>query len=380
MTPDTKVADSIAELHEQAEPGAGQVWPPAQHKIVFAVQDSGSVLSRKGCGLLLARIVEDGIGTTVVFIGSNPFGREFVFDMERTDYGVSMTDAQARELVGAEVVADIDRRIKEADESPFEIEPLAALLRPAMTAKHEDWKKNHREAEIKANAEYEAKRGAERAKAILSEHFPVDESKANESRADIERRQAESGPITDKFDARQVGITIKNCGACDGTHEGVKVNEFTRPSGPFTHWFTCPNLQDPVNITLGLLSNGEGLQLDGPILQTLARAQLCGMYMVIVCEIDPSQDHKMTLTRHTHKFPSGDVYQTKSNLGFMGLLKENLEQEFGPAQPVEMKEVRPQPLRDLMGNLIDRAKEAQEVPAASLGDRVSEAMQTLPPQ
>lgn len=168
--------------------------------------------------------------------------------------------------------------------------------------------------------------------------------------------------IIDKLDARGLGIRITNCGACDGTHEDMKVNEYARPLGPFTHWFMCPTLHDPVNLTLGMLKTGEGLELSGPVCRELAKAQIAGRYMVFVCYVTEGDGKTtVTLTRHGNKFPTDKIYPSKENRGLVGLLMDNLKDEFGDPQPVEMKQVAPHPLKSLMG-------------------RVEEAIHPMPPQ
>lgn len=176
----------------------------------------------------------------------------------------------------------------------------------------------------------------------------------------------------EKLDARSLGINIHNCGACDGSHECLQVNEYARPLAPFTHWFMCPNTHDPVNLTLGMMKSGEGLEFHAGIIQDLAKAQIAGRYMVIVCYVDADKDAErrlpLRLVRHSCKFPTGDVYPSKESEGFVGLLMRNLKEEFGDPQPVEMKTVAPHPLKSLLG----RAAEA------AVGS--ADAMHPLPPQ
>lgn len=169
----------------------------------------------------------------------------------------------------------------------------------------------------------------------------------------------------EKLDARGLGIRVTKCGACDGCHDELQVNEYARPLGPFTHWYMCPTLHDPVNLSLGMMKLGDGLAFDGPIIQTLAKAQIEGRFMVVICYVhaEPDSEGKtvLSLSRHGCKFPTDKVYQTKGSEGLVGLLMRNLKEEFGEPQPVEMKKVEPHPLKSLLG-------------------RVDEAMHPLPPQ
>jgi hypothetical protein len=143
-------------------------------------------------------------------------------------------------------------------------------------------------------------------------------------------------------------ITVHQCAACDGRHENIEVRDYNRPQPPFTHWYMCPNLGDPVPIALAMLHDGQALELNGPVCQALAEAQIAGRFLVAVCMI---KDGKLLLRRTTHKFPAAEYFETKESAGVMGTLRKNLEQEVGTQQPAVMREATlPKPLRELLGN------------------------------
>lgn len=199
----------------------------------------------------------------------------------------------------------------------------------------------------------------------------VTDNKATEEPSQVWPAKAEetkAEPVATVLDARGMRVNINHCGGCDGSHEDIQVNEYARPQGPFTHWFTCPATADPVSLSLGMLKGGAGLEFSGPVIQELAKAQMAGRYMVIVCyvhaEPDASGKFPLTLTRHGHKFPTGDVYPSKECEGLVGLLMRNLKDEFGDPQPVEMKTVAPHPLKSLLGRVDEAVKQAEpHVPA-----------------
>lgn len=136
-------------------------------------------------------------------------------------------------------------------------------------------------------------------------------------------------------------LSIRQCPCCDASHDGLEVREFSRPQGPFTHFFTCPSLQEPVSVSLLMLTGGEGLELSGPICQAMAKAQLAGRYLIAVYVINP--DGRIDLHRTTQKFPTGDYDAC------IKMLQDDLRSEIGPAQRDEMKEASPLPLRGLLG-------------------------------
>jgi hypothetical protein len=143
-------------------------------------------------------------------------------------------------------------------------------------------------------------------------------------------------------------ITVHQCAACDGRHENIEVHDFNRPRPPFTHWYTCPALGDPVPLCLAMLKSGEAIELNGPVCQALAEAQIAGRFLVAVFFV---QDGVLMLRRTTYKFPAVEYFETKDSAGVMGTLRKNLEQEVGTQQPAVMREAAlPKPLRELLGN------------------------------
>lgn len=146
-------------------------------------------------------------------------------------------------------------------------------------------------------------------------------------------------------------VNIRQCPCCDGSHDGLDVREFAKSQGPFTHWFLCPTLGEPVSISLLMLSSGEGLELNGAVCQSIAKAQLSGRYLIAVFVI--SAEGKLELHRTSQKFPTGDFEEC------VNMLRKNLSSETGPAQPLQMQRGRPMPLRTLMGAL-DPGGKAQQ--------------------
>ena len=175
------------------------------------------------------------------------------------------------------------------------------------------------------------------------------------------KEEESAGPLTGAPCAvGEQALNIRQCPSCDGSHDGLLVKEFSRPSGPFTHWFLCPNTKEPVSISLAMLKAGEGMELSGPVCQALAEAQLSGRYMVAVWHIDHA--NAIQCSKHSAKFPTGDYFSQKdikNHKGCVEMLSELLRQEIGPVQPDIMKAVNPQPLRTLMGALDPNTQKQQ---------------------
>lgn len=159
----------------------------------------------------------------------------------------------------------------------------------------------------------------------------------------------QAGPLTGepaKLEGQQ--LDVHKCAACDGRHDAIQVQSFNRPVQPYTHWYQCPTLGDPVPISIAMLTAGDAIELDGPVCQALAEAQIAGRWLVAVFHIDV--DGRLILRRSSQKFPTGDLLQSAEHKGCIGLLKENFEQEVGTQQPQEMRTAAtPRPLRSLMG-------------------------------
>ena len=152
-------------------------------------------------------------------------------------------------------------------------------------------------------------------------------------------------PVVIESDQR---LSIAECPACDGKHAGLEIHQFNRPSGPFTHWFTCPSQGDPVPLSLMMLKDGEGFELNTKVCQAVAAAQMSGRYLIAVFYIN--HDNNLLLERTTHKFPPADFFESKESKGVMGLLRESLEMEVGPQQPAKMKPAgKLSPLQSLLG-------------------------------
>jgi hypothetical protein len=164
---------------------------------------------------------------------------------------------------------------------------------------------------------------------------------------------------------------IVKCAACDNRHDATPMHEYTRQSGLFTHWYACPNLGDPVSVTLMQLSNGNGIELHAETIQSLARAMIAGRFMAVIFYVEGD---KLQMDRRSWKFPPTDFFPNSTGPGCLGMLEQSLRAEMGNVQPQDMKLAeRPRPLRELSGAAAPGPrKEVFQLPKATgLTDRVN---------
>lgn len=143
-------------------------------------------------------------------------------------------------------------------------------------------------------------------------------------------------------------VSVHECQACDSHHDGVEIRQLQRQLGMFTHFYTCPTLGDPVYCCLAMLKGGSAIELNGPICNALAEAQLCGRFVVAVGYYDAQGG--LRVFKSSHKFPVVDYFETPEHKNFMGNLREIFEREVGQPVPQPMREAPlPKPLVNLLG-------------------------------
>lgn len=144
-------------------------------------------------------------------------------------------------------------------------------------------------------------------------------------------------------------FNVTRCAACDNRHDNMEMNDYARAPKPFTHWYKCPNTGDPVPVSLVMLKTGEGMELNGPVCQSLAAAQACGRFLVAI--FWHNENGMLTMAFNEEKFPTGDYFETKEHKGVLGMLREQFERNVGTPEQREMQAAAlPKPLRDLVGN------------------------------
>lgn len=159
--------------------------------------------------------------------------------------------------------------------------------------------------------------------------------------ADLQDAPLTGSPVDASLDGNV--ISINDCPACHSGHVGLKITEYNAPRGPFTHWYLCPSLGDPCNISLAAMKNGQGMELDSDVCQALAIAQQAGRWMVAIWWIHDNGE-TLSMVRPTYKFPIVEFEHA------VRLLREKCQQEIGPPQPDVMQAAdHPQPLTKLFG-------------------------------
>lgn len=101
------------------------------------------------------------------------------------------------------------------------------------------------------------------------------------------------------------------CSSCGEQHEGQEIFKFLKRQGLATHWYRCPNTNEPV-----LLTMLEGSpDVPDALLKSLSEATTNGAYMVVAWWF---RDGVPVMSRTTFEFPTnlfaGCVMQLQRNL------------------------------------------------------------------
>ena len=113
-----------------------------------------------------------------------------------------------------------------------------------------------------------------------------------------------------------MNVDIVHCIACDAPHDDLEVHEFKSPSPPWTHWYTCPTVNDPCPLTLTLklkaATDETGIAVNNEIIQRLVAAQQCAGYMVAI--FVPLDNGQVECWRQTNEYPIDRFKQTWETL------------------------------------------------------------------
>lgn len=167
-------------------------------------------------------------------------------------------------------------------------------------------------------------------------------------------------------------LDVEKCAACDNRHQGIAVFSFNRPVPPFTHWYACPALGDPVPIALAMLKAGGGIELHGPIINHLAAAQTAGRFLAAIFW---HEDGKLRMGLTTHKFPHADYFEADDQKGVLGMLREKLEEYAGAPQTRDMRRAPPlMPLRTLLGTAEPSDGQEMQLPKGSTAEGIGKVI------
>ena len=117
-------------------------------------------------------------------------------------------------------------------------------------------------------------------------------------------------------------MRVALCGSCDGSHDDLRVRQYVKPQGPFTHYYMCPTTDDPVSLSMTMLDGGNGntaIEMDVDIMRQVLEALVAKRYMIAVWTVttEPATnqpegeerrvDTTLSLLNPTWKdFPLGD--------------------------------------------------------------------------
>ncbi len=117
----------------------------------------------------------------------------------------------------------------------------------------------------------------------------------------------------------EMTIDIPECPACGGSHNVIVARPFKANRLPYTHWYNCPTVFDPVSLTLAMQGDNP-IEVNRRIIQDLAEAQANGGCLMFVT-FGTDKRAGVTLRRHTSDFPTNRMEEA------VRLLYENLTPE-----------------------------------------------------
>lgn len=122
-------------------------------------------------------------------------------------------------------------------------------------------------------------------------------------------------------------VAVPHCPRCSHAHYGIQVNEYTHSSPPWTHWFICPELNEPVSLYVVTDGSGAGLEIDRQIVEQMFDAQAAGQWMSAIFYV---KSGRLLMHRRTAGFPRGDLAAA------VDMLRDNLQEEIGPPPLMEL--------------------------------------------
>lgn len=96
------------------------------------------------------------------------------------------------------------------------------------------------------------------------------------------------------------------CHACGETHDDVTLKPYSKPHPPWTHFYICPLLGEPVSLCVQTL-NDAPVALNRKLINDVAQMTLAGSYFVCTAVM---ADGKLTMHHHRDRFPrDGDALE-----------------------------------------------------------------------
>lgn len=100
-------------------------------------------------------------------------------------------------------------------------------------------------------------------------------------------------------------INVGRCPACSKSHERVLLAELKSGHGPFTHWYQCPELGDPVQTTIVVFDEGQHSEVNKEIVASAVNAQKAGRYLWAIFHLD--EKDKLFITSGWQNFVSARI-------------------------------------------------------------------------
>lgn len=140
-------------------------------------------------------------------------------------------------------------------------------------------------------------------------------------------------------------LPIEKCPSCKGQHE-LEIKRYHRRNSPYTHWFQCPETDDPVSMSLVLDDSGRPMQLSNEIIKQLIAAHRTGRYLVTIFHFDKDAPEKERIGQ----FYKNEHFPNDEFGPMLKTLREWFSKLVGPQNP-QIKEANPESVERLPFNL-----------------------------
>ena len=127
-------------------------------------------------------------------------------------------------------------------------------------------------------------------------------------------------------------VKVSQCGSCGESHV-VELTELASPKPPWTHWYVCPNTNDPVMASI-LVRDDRHIEANAKVCNALIEAEVEGNLLAAIF-------YRRGKHLHLHRICS--TFDRDSFKDVIRDLSKDLESEHGPPPKQEMEEAKQLP-------------------------------------
>ena len=137
-------------------------------------------------------------------------------------------------------------------------------------------------------------------------------------------------------------IDVEVCGCCDNPHKLVELVSYKKTRSPYTHYFICPKLGDPVSLCI--MQRGTSIvEVNAKCVDALVAAEQAGSYVFAVFYPNAGEIRCDRV---------GWNFSTKNYETVIDVMQKNLRQETHPPEKANLRTVPPpKPALPLFGDV-----------------------------